>query len=99
MWDVATALNEFETTYKEIPSGNSAAIFRALYGSNPKSIIFLSRGMTNDDGQMIDPWGTPYQIEILQQTNFTILSAGHDQKFGDKDDVTFNSISNNFVKP
>ena len=99
IWDVAAALNEFKSTYKEIPLTNSAEIFKALYGSNPKGIVFLSRGMTNTDGQMIDPWKMSYQIEILQQTNFTILSAGRDRKFGNKDDVIFNSVSNGFVKP
>ncbi len=48
---------------------------------------------------MVDTWGTPYQIEFFQQTNFVISSAGKDKLFGDKDDVIYNTLSNDFVKP
>ena len=48
---------------------------------------------------MVDPWETPYQIEFSKQTNFIIRSAGKDKIFGDADDIIFNSVSNDFVKP
>ena len=48
---------------------------------------------------MVDPWETPYQIQFFQQTNYIIRSAGKDKNFGDADDIIFNSVSNNFVKP
>jgi hypothetical protein len=54
---------------------------------------------TNQTGAMIDIWQTPYKIEIVQQTNFIIHSAGPNHKFGDADDIIFNSVSNDFVKP
>ena len=54
---------------------------------------------TNGQGQILDPWQTPYRIEIFRQTNFVIRSAGTDKVFGNADDVVFNSISNDFVKP
>jgi len=54
---------------------------------------------TNHSGAVIDIWQTPYKIELVQRTNFIIHSAGPNRKFGDKDDIIFNSISNDFVKP
>ena len=48
---------------------------------------------------MVDPWKTPYKIEFFQQTNFIICSAGKDKIFDDADDIIFNSVSNDFVKP
>ena len=54
---------------------------------------------TNSQGEVIDWWKTPYQIEILAQTNFVVRSAGPNKIFGDKDDIIFNSVSNDFVKP
>ena len=48
---------------------------------------------------MVDPWETPYKIDFYQQTNFILRSAGKDKIFGDADDIIFNSVSNNFVKP
>jgi hypothetical protein len=54
---------------------------------------------TNGQGQILDPWQSPYRIEILQQTNFAVRCAGTDKIFGNADDIVFNSISNDFVKP
>jgi hypothetical protein len=54
---------------------------------------------TNAQGQILDLWKIPYQIEIVARTNFIIRSAGPDKVFGDRDDIVFNSVSNDFVKP
>jgi hypothetical protein len=54
---------------------------------------------TNISGEVVDIWQTPYQIELAGRTNFIIRSAGKDRKFGDKDDIIFNSLSNDFVDP
>jgi hypothetical protein len=55
--------------------------------------VFLSipARSTNNAGQLIDPWGTPYEI-IFEPTNYvTIRSAGKNKTFGDEDDVTMNT--------
>jgi hypothetical protein len=57
------------------------------------------RFLTNQAGALIDVWQTPYKIEFLEQTNFGVHSAGKDKIFGTKDDIIFNSFSNDFVKP
>jgi hypothetical protein len=54
---------------------------------------------TNNSGAVIDIWGTPYRMEFAPQTNFIIHSAGPNRKFGDADDIVYNSVSNDFVKP
>jgi len=54
---------------------------------------------TNAAGEVVDIWRTPFRIELVGQTNFVIRSAGQNHTFGDKDDIVFNSISNDFVKP
>lgn len=53
----------------------------------------------NSQGELLDVWHTPYQIKIEAQTNFIVRSAGPDKRFGDADDIIFNSASNGFVKP
>jgi len=50
-------------------------------------------------GEWLDWWRTPYQIKIVATTNFIIQSAGSNKIFGDADDIIFNSVSNDFVKP
>jgi hypothetical protein len=54
---------------------------------------------TNTFGETIDSWQTPFQIKFSEQTNFIICSAGPNKIFGDADDIIFNSVSNDFVKP
>jgi hypothetical protein len=62
-----------------------------------RGISFTTR--TNVLGEIIDIWQMPFQIKLAGQTNFIIRSAGPNKKFGDADDIIFNSVSNNFVKP
>jgi len=54
---------------------------------------------TNSQGEILDIWKMPFRVEIIPPTNFIIRSAGPDKKFGDEDDIIFNSASNAFVKP
>ncbi len=71
-----------------------------LTGDNPKKIRFLNfQRLAENPSVMFDPWKTPYQFQFLEETNFIICSAGKDKTFGTADDIIFNSISNDFVKP
>jgi hypothetical protein len=54
---------------------------------------------TNQAGEPMDLWETPYRIELAGPTNFIIRSAGRTRKFGAVDESVFNSASNAFVKP
>ena len=49
-------------------------------------------------GEFLDPWGTPYQIEFTGQTNYCIRSASINLKFGDKDDIVYDSSRQDFIK-
>jgi hypothetical protein len=68
-----------------------------LTANKYRGISFTTR--TNALGEVIDIWQMPFQIKLVGQTNFIIRSAGPDQKFGDADDIIFNSAANDFVKP
>jgi hypothetical protein len=96
---ISGALKQFKAVCGKLPTGDDSIIFRTLYGSNSLHICFLNPGRTNSDGVMVDPWKSPYQIQFIDQTNFLIRSAGKNAKFGDVDDIIFNSVSNDFVKP
>ena len=63
------------------------------------NLIRVTEGWTNSAGELRDWWDTPYRIEIAVQTNFVIRSAGRDRKFGDKNDIVFDSSKNDFAKP
>ena len=72
-------------------------ILDSLHAAGESQYAFSSR--TDASSELIDIWQTPYRIELVGSTNFVIYSAGQNQKFGDADDIVFNSASNNFVKP
>jgi|WetSurMetagenome_2_1015567.scaffolds.fasta_scaffold740838_2 hypothetical protein len=99
MAQISAALKKFEVECGKLPTGDNATIFRTLYGSNSLNLCFLNPGRTISGSVMVDPWKSPYQIQFIDQTNFLIQSAGKNAKFGDEDDIVFNSVSNDFVKP
>ena len=97
---IAEALKQFEIKNGKFPAGNNVSIIQNSGGTNSDEVVFLNLlAATNSAGEMLDSWKVPFKIEVLAQTNFTIRSAGKDKIFGDADDVIFNSVSNDFVKP
>jgi len=84
--NINIALKQFDVAGRILPSGDNPSIFRALFGSNVLQIAFLRSERINADGELLDPWGSPYQIEMLGQTNFLIKSAGKNGRWGDVDD-------------
>jgi hypothetical protein len=98
--DLIFALNHYKLAYGVYPIGESSNIVSVLAGDNPQKTVFLNfRRTMEHPNEMVDSWETPYQIQFFQQTNFIIRSAGKDKIFGDADDIVFNIVSNNFVKP
>jgi hypothetical protein len=81
-----------------MPAGDSQAIFRLLMGQNDKNRVFLESTRTNAANEPLDNWGTPYRIEMADDSRYTIRSAGPDKQFGDADDYVFDSQKLNFVE-
>ncbi len=91
---IAMALNMYETTFGGFPTGSNGDIFRSLMGTNPKAIAFLEPGITNQLGELLDPWNSPYQIQIIANTSYLIRSAGKNRIAGDADDIALRSAGN-----
>ncbi len=70
-------------------------VLNSLLAANQNNFWFD----TNTSGEVVDIWQTPYRIDLAGRTNFIIRSAGKDRQFDDEDDIVFNSVSNDFVKP
>ena len=94
--NVATSFKQDAAETVRLTNINNSFIFQSLFSTNDN---FYSFNRTNEQGSLLDLWRTPYQIKILAQTNFIISSAGPNKVFGDADDIIFNSVSNDFVKP
>ena len=74
--------------YKEFvgsyPTGNNAAITKALLGQTEKKVLILAvrRSDMNDKGEIVDPWGTALQF-YFSNTEVLIRSAGPNKAFED----------------
>jgi hypothetical protein len=101
MMRLQAEIKNYQYEFGSYPTGDCTQVIKQLLGDNPKKIEFLNpkNPFINQAGELLDPWGTPFAINFLSTNSFIISSAGKDKKFGDKDDIIFNSISNDFVKP
>jgi hypothetical protein len=72
-------------TYGRLPQGDSKAICRQLMGDNPNHCVFVDTSKQKD-GELLDPWGTPFRITVDVSGVVEVRSAGQNKKFGDDDD-------------
>lgn len=91
--NLKAALDEYHVQFGEYPGSENARILKALLGENPKKIKLFDANpkRLNSRGEFLDPWKTPYEIQIIGNTNFAIRSSGADRVFGNQDDIT-NSV-------
>jgi hypothetical protein len=88
--NVHHAIHQFGDMFGGNPVGTNPEITAALTGKNPKQINFLSTEpgiRINAQGEMIDPWGTPYFFHQLSGTVMEIHSAGPDRILWTSDDL------------
>jgi hypothetical protein len=92
---ISSSLEESANSVGGLTNLNRQFILDSVFADNQHRMWLH----TNGPGDLIDIWQTPYQIEMHDQTNFIIHSAGPNRIFGDADDIVYNSASNGFVKP
>jgi len=95
---MAFFLNEYNKSNGHLPFGENSNIAATLYATFTNDFLHLSN-WTNSNGEIIDYWQVPLQMQIVDTTNFIIRSAGKNKIFAAADDIIFNSASNDFVKP
>jgi hypothetical protein len=80
-------LEVYRTDFGSYPPLANAAIVKALSGSNSakKEYYFFREHQLNGKGELLDPWGSPYQFS-MGQYGPTIISAGKNRRWGDDDD-------------
>jgi hypothetical protein len=89
--DTATihvAIRLYRSEFGTLPAGDSLAISRALTGANPKSIIFIELRAQSPQGELLDPWGTPYRI-YYSADEVLVRSAGPNKRFEISSDKAF----------
>ena len=82
--------HQYASMFGGNPVGTNPEITAALHGENPKQANFIdaAAGMRiNANGELIDPWGTPYFFHQLSGQEMEIHSAGPDHKMWTADDL------------
>jgi|ERR1043166_2491113 hypothetical protein len=81
---------EFVGTY---PTGNNISIAKALLGQTEKKVLILAvrRSNVNDKGEILDPWGTPYQF-YFSHNEVMIRSAGPNRVWEDSSTATADDL-------
>jgi hypothetical protein len=83
------AMHNYGSTFGENPVGTNPEITAALMGKNPKQVNFITpeSGLrVNENGEMLDAWGTPFFFHQLSGKEMEIRSAGQDRKMWTFDD-------------
>jgi hypothetical protein len=81
--EIHNALTFYFKDFGTVPVGDDRTIFRALHGENPQSFVFLKRKSKKDedaDGRLLDPWGSPYRIDLSDPANPKVWSPGKNKK-------------------
>ena len=84
------AIRDYGSRFGGNPVGTNPEITRALDGENPGQAYFLKAedGLrVNNDGELVDAWGTPYFFHQLSGTQMEIHSAGPDKIMWTDDDL------------
>jgi hypothetical protein len=92
--NVSRVIRQYGEMFGGNPVGNNQEITSELSGKNPKHINFISTdaGMTiNGNGELVDPWGTPYFFHQLSGADTEIHSAGPDRIMWTADDIVVHS--------
>jgi hypothetical protein len=88
----ALALNirHYSQRFGGNPVGSNAEIVREMTGGNLKGATYLPTELKrlNDNGELIDAWGTPYFFHQNAANYMEVRSAGPDKKLWTTDDVT-----------
>lgn len=88
--NVRTAVRQYGDMFHGNPVGTNPEITSALNGHNPKGINFINQdgGMRiNEQGELVDPWGTPVFFHQISGTEMEVRSAGPDKIMWTSDDV------------
>jgi len=86
------ALDSFHLLAKDpniMPTSGNQALCEALCGSNRLKLQVLSKEYLplNEEGELLDRWGSPLYFHFLSGTELSIRSAGPDKIMWNEDDI------------
>jgi hypothetical protein len=90
---IREATQSFDTEYGFYPiAPDNATVIKILTGAtgeeNRRRIAFINIKPSDLDakGELLDPWGTPFDLSVFMNGNIHVRSAGPDKIFNTTDD-------------
>lgn len=77
--------------FQELPEGGeNYELMTALTGDNPHQMIFFppDHGSFDEQGNLLDRWGTPYFFHKISDQDLDVVSPGPDRRLWTIDDVS-----------
>src|ERR1043166_7302538 len=74
------ALKKYHWEIGETLPEDQPAIIRVLSGSNPKQTVFIHPRIVDEQGRALDPWGSPYRIDLSDPASPKVWSPGKNKK-------------------
>jgi hypothetical protein len=90
MENMRAVFRQYSVRFGGNPVGVNKDITAALNGGNSRQVVFINTedGLRiNEQGQLVDNWGTPFFFHQLSRTEMEIHSAGPDRKMWTADDL------------
>ena len=86
---MALNIRHFGQRFGGNPTGTNAEIVKALTGGNEKGATYLAPDLKglNENGELVDRWGTPYFFHSNSATDMEVRSAGPDKRLYTEDDI------------
>lgn len=86
---IALNLRHYGQRFGGNPEGTNAEIVQALNGGNAKGARYLPQEhlRLNDQGELLDSFGTPYFFHQISSQEMEIRSAGPDKTLWTADDI------------
>lgn len=86
---LALNLRHYGQRFGGNPVGTNAEIVKTLNGGNPQGARYLPQEhlRLNDQGELMDSFGTPYFFHQISSTEMEIRSAGPDKTLWTADDI------------
>ncbi|MEQ1861941.1 MAG: hypothetical protein ABMA13_18635 [Chthoniobacteraceae bacterium] len=87
--EVRTMFRDFRTRLGENPIGSNAEMMKAIMGGNEAGARLgppPGQGI-NENGELMDRWGTAYFFHQLSKDRMEVRSAGADRKMWTVDDL------------
>jgi hypothetical protein len=86
--EIALNLRNYGQRFGGNPTGTNAEIVAALRGANPARANYLPQNARlNENGELLDPWGTPWSFHSNSAFDTEVRSAGPDLKLHTPDDI------------